>query len=418
MVNLDYLSLVRGQQAGKKLFKCLHTRQQGYTRLTNFRKTQRNYQQFKYRERQVVACLYTRSQINNVLSSQAQDQVNMTSPPRPPIPSPEYPAWTKSEGASPFNQARKVFCNRSLNMNSIQAIGFDMDYTLAQYKPETFETLAYYSTVEKLVKEFGYPEELTQFRFDWRYMTRGLTIDKKRGNILKIDRHKYVKLAYHGFAPLTKDERMVLYCQSEVRESFEEPDFCMIDTLFSLAEAYLFMQLVELKDSSPKQQLLQSKSYMDMYRDARAAVDLCHRDGTLKREVAENPSKYIYEDPQLAELLTMLRDSGRSLFLATNSLWDYTNVVMNYLITETKGSARSDQWLEYFDVVVTGCNKPAFFTQKKSLFQVCMYLRFLIYKRQQIFRSQGAAVTRFLEQVYYKQFFLRVERSYFPFHLI
>ena len=32
-----------------------------------------------------------------------------------------------------------------------------------------------------------------------------------------------------------------------------------------------------------------------MCRDVRAAVDLCHRDGSLKREVAENPAKYIHE---------------------------------------------------------------------------------------------------------------------------
>jgi len=27
----------------------------------------------------------------------------------------------------------------------------------------------------------------------------------------------------------------------------------------------------------------------------RSAVDLCHRDGSLKREVAANPSRYIHE---------------------------------------------------------------------------------------------------------------------------
>jgi hypothetical protein len=32
-----------------------------------------------------------------------------------------------------------------------------------------------------------------------------------------------------------------------------------------------------------------------MYRDVRAAVDLCHRDGSLKRNVAANPSKYIHD---------------------------------------------------------------------------------------------------------------------------
>lgn len=33
-----------------------------------------------------------------------------------------------------------------------------MDYTLSQYKPETFEKLAHDLTVEKLVSVFGYPE--------------------------------------------------------------------------------------------------------------------------------------------------------------------------------------------------------------------------------------------------------------------
>lgn len=112
---------------------------------------------------------------------------------------------------------------------------------------------------------------------------------------------------------------------------FDEPDFALIDTLFSLAEAHLFMQLIELQDNHPER-LPAGKSCADIYRysssgayhlpcslitvqhnhrlrggherrhvslthcrDVRAAVDLCHRDGSLKREVAENPAKYIHE---------------------------------------------------------------------------------------------------------------------------
>jgi hypothetical protein len=37
------------------------------------------------------------------------------------------------------------------------AAGFDMDYTLAMYKPETFEVLAYTETCRKLVEVYGYP---------------------------------------------------------------------------------------------------------------------------------------------------------------------------------------------------------------------------------------------------------------------
>jgi hypothetical protein len=40
--------------------------------------------------------------------------------------------------------------------------------------------------------------------------------------------------------------RVVIFCTLQVRDDYEEPAFGMIDTLFSLAEAYLFMQLVEL----------------------------------------------------------------------------------------------------------------------------------------------------------------------------
>jgi len=47
------------------------------------------------------------------------------------------------------------------------------DYTLAQYKPETFERLAYCETVKKLVATFDYPRALLNLEFDWRYMMKG-----------------------------------------------------------------------------------------------------------------------------------------------------------------------------------------------------------------------------------------------------
>lgn len=51
----------------------------------------------------------------------------------------------------------------------------------------------------------------------------------------------------------------------QVRHEFDEPDFAMIDTLFSLAEAHLFMQLVELQDKEPHL-LPPGKTRPDLYR--------------------------------------------------------------------------------------------------------------------------------------------------------
>lgn len=60
---------------------------------------------------------------------------------------------------------------------------------------------------------------------------------------LQADRHKYVKIAYHGFEPLTKEARQTTYSRGRARLALDGPEFTTIDTLFSLAEAYLFMQV-------------------------------------------------------------------------------------------------------------------------------------------------------------------------------
>jgi len=258
----------------------------------------------------------------------------------------------------------RIFCNRTLNMKTIKAIGFDMDYTLALYKPEAFEALAYSETLKKLVT-LGYPEEILTWEFDWDAMVRGLVIDKHRGNVLKMDRHRYIKLAFHGGRQLTRDERNKLYLSDSIL-TFEEPDFALIDTLFTLADAYLFSQLVDLKDGTPGSI---SKTYLEMYKDVRAAIDLCHRDGSIKLRVAENPSHFIHRDPHFLDTLQRLRDAGRKLFVVTNSLWDYTRVVMNYLFTNEAG-VQTDDWLDLFDIVITGSNKPSFFMSNNALYGV------------------------------------------------
>jgi hypothetical protein len=88
-----------------------------------------------------------------------------------------------------------VFCNRELRVDNLKAVGFDMDYTLAQYQQPAFDKLAFDGAKEKLVHSLGYPEEVLDFEYDHTYWVRGLIIDTQRGNFLKIDRHKYVRVA-------------------------------------------------------------------------------------------------------------------------------------------------------------------------------------------------------------------------------
>lgn len=83
----------------------------------------------------------------------------------------------------------------------------------------------------KLVRTLGYPQEVFDFQYDSTAFRRGLIIDKKRGNILKVDRHKYVRKAFHGLSKeIPSKDRKALY--SNKVTTFTESNYVNIDTLF------------------------------------------------------------------------------------------------------------------------------------------------------------------------------------------
>ena len=128
--------------------------------------------------------------------------------------------------------ANQVFCNRELRMKGIKAVGFDMDYTLAQYKEPAFDQLAFDGAKNKLVA-LGYPEEVLDFEYDPSFWMRGLIIDTERGNFLKIDRHKYVRVAHHGFDTVSSETRKFLYSRTFNKVmSFSEKSFVNMGELF------------------------------------------------------------------------------------------------------------------------------------------------------------------------------------------
>lgn len=58
---------------------------------------------------------------------------------------------------------------------------------------------------------------------------RGLVVDTHRGNVLKIDRHKYVRKAMHGFRELEAEQRKSIYNREVV--SYSEEHFVNIDSV-------------------------------------------------------------------------------------------------------------------------------------------------------------------------------------------
>ena len=103
-----------------------------------------------------------------------------------------------------------------------------------------------------------------------------------------------------------------------------------MDTLFQFVDAHLFASLIEMKDQG-EYEFLDYKTYGEIYKQIRESVDLCHRDGVIKDEVARHPDKYIVKDPGTLPMLRRYQKEGVKLFLLTNSFWEYTSTVMNYL---------------------------------------------------------------------------------------
>ena len=145
---------------------------------------------------------------------------------------------------SPPPRARGIYCNRTLNLRSIKAIGYDMDYTLIHYRVEAWERRAYEHLQQHLLAQ-GWP--VGELAFDPELVIRGLILDTQLGNLLKVNRFGYVKRAFHGTRPLDFEEQRKIYSRTIV--DLAEPRWVFLNTLFSLSEGCMYAQLIDLLET-------------------------------------------------------------------------------------------------------------------------------------------------------------------------
>jgi HAD superfamily 5'-nucleotidase-like hydrolase len=266
-------------------------------------------------------------------------------------PAPEYRA---AQSALPLGVPgeHRIFVNRNLRMRSIGAVGFDLDYTLAHYRTWEIDDLAYRLTQRKLVEKRGHPEEILEIPFDPEFVVRGLVIDRRRGNILKMDYHNYVVRSFHGRRPLSAEERKRIYRSRRIRTSAKA--YVSVDTMFHLPEVYLYLALVDFHEKRGR------PDYGALYADVRAMIDEAHADGSIKSEIQRDPERFVSPDPRLPEFLRRLREEGKRVFLLTNSELYYTDILLSHLL-EGRGQP---PWRSYFDLIVVESRKPGFFRER------------------------------------------------------
>ena len=267
---------------------------------------------------------------------------------------------TSDDVGGEFKPERGVFVNRTLNMRSVEAVGYDMDYTLIHYNVDMWEGAAFDEARDLLAAQ-GYP--VAELQFDPEQFTIGLVFDLKLGNVVKATRFGYVVRAQHGNDLLTFEEQRDVYREDIVELSSSRFEF--MNTLFELSRASLFTQLVALLDAK----LLDGvRDYFQLYDVINEALGEAHMAGLLKAKIVADPDRFVDLDKDIVATLLDQRRARKKLALITNSDWAYTSKMMNYAVDPYCPDGTT--WRDLFDVVIVSANKPRFFSGHDPIYRV------------------------------------------------
>ncbi|XP_077217749.1 uncharacterized protein LOC143852238 isoform X2 [Tasmannia lanceolata] len=269
--------------------------------------------------------------------------------------------------SAPFSSRhspRSIFCSRTLNLRSISAIGYDMDYTLIQYNLMAWEGRAYDYIMANL-KSMGFPVD--GLEFDHKLVIRGLIMDKDRGNVVKADRFGYVKRAMHGTRMLSTRTVSEMYGR-EVVDLRKESRWQFLHTAFSVSGSVTFMQMVDRLDEGVFPAELGPLDYSGLSKTIDKAIIRAHVEGQLKSEIMADPERFVVPDPELPLVLLDQKEAGKTLLLITNSDYHYTNKMMQHAFNRFLPNGMG--WRDLFDMVIVSARKPDFFLMSHPMYEV------------------------------------------------
>lgn len=250
-----------------------------------------------------------------------------------------------------------IYVNKNIRLDTIQVYGFDYDYTLAHYSAN-LQSLIYDLAKEHMVNELRYPEVCMEFKYDPTFPIRGLSYDKSKGCLLKLDFFGSIEPdgCYYGHRKLSKNEIEEIYGTRHIGRDQARGLVGLMD-FFCLSEACLIADIV--------QHFVDAKLEFDtcyVYEDVNRAIQHVHRSGLVHRGILADPHRYLVKNGELLRFLKMLREKGKKIFLLTNSPYYFVDGGMRFMLEESLGY--KDSWRELFDVVIAKANKPEFYTSE------------------------------------------------------
>lgn len=236
------------------------------------------------------------------------------------------------------------FCPiRPLDLSIVDAVGFDLDHTLALYDDHSVNLLAAAETVPILVSA-GHPDA----SFPTENVTttaRGLSMDLRHGNVVKIGSDGRVLVARRGDDWLTTDAIAASY---DGHDAGDEATTWHVNSPFDIPTLWFFSTLgPRIRD--PKDTAYATR----VLGDIRRSLDHSHTHGELKRRIARELARFVTPAGDLTPQLQRWKQSGKKLFVVTNSDPVYAGTVLDHVL--------GSNWQDLFDLVLTDAHKPRFF---------------------------------------------------------
>lgn len=239
------------------------------------------------------------------------------------------------------------------------AVGFDLDNTLARYRlAELFDlihgTVGHHPAVRR---HRPHGSALPSAR---GFSQKGLLLDKKRGLLVKFDAQGKVDRAFRGFDRLSDaqvkqldGEYAGLTFQSDLRPS---KDWFHFADYFTAPTQAIYADMVARADpNAPLEKLWQDlmEGILSFYQP----------DGPRARTLLSSPGDLVHCCPDsVLAWIRNLKASGTRTFLLTGC--------DPCLAVPLAAYALGADWRELFDLVLVGAPKPAFFTDSSIPFKV------------------------------------------------
>ncbi|XP_015924811.2 5'-nucleotidase domain-containing protein 1 [Parasteatoda tepidariorum] len=280
-------------------------------------------------------------------------------------------AVSRAQSTKPI-QAQRMY-PQEFSFENYECIGFDLDHTICRYKLQNLFTLIYKSLASYLIETYDYPKELAEVsESDFSFAQKGIILDKRRGNFLKLDCQYRIVQATHGTRLLAQEEIYAIYGPNRIWEetkgiphklvmlnALNEP-FYVFKDYFVTPGAAICAKLVDFLDQNHGR-CLSEYNFWDQYIEG--ILYLYEREnfkenkGNYFPELKTHPELYFRPcSENVKNWLSNLRQNKVTILL-TSANYDAAQFAAEYCLGK--------DWKKYFHIIITFARKPGFFWRDK-----------------------------------------------------